>query len=347
MVWLAKGLHQFLNNFLIMYKIYYPKKDNATEFYLRIIENAIKRIGDNVKYINDFEEINGDDTVITIDAYPFFKSRKKHPKKIINWFQGITPEERLRFDSRNKLLRVLLYIIHSWLENYVLKNADLCFFVSNSMLEHYRQKYRYKKHNYFVMPCFNSKLEDSAFKDDKYAKPTFLYSGSMSAWQRVPETIALFKRIKETMIPNAELFLFTSDQDTAKKILREQHVDATVKYVHYTQLSEEIKKCKYGFLIREDVDVNNVATPTKMNSYLANGIIPVYSNVIGDFKEELKNLHYAVPVGHNCDGIEKICDIENKKIIGNDVMKDFSLVFAKYYNEEYYIKIISQILKQL
>lgn len=329
------------------YKIYYPQKDNATEYYLHIIQKAIEKNGNNVEYINTYDSINTEDIVITIDAFPFFKIRKKKPKKIINWFQGIAPEEKLRFDSRNRLYIYLIYIVHSWLEKYALRKADLCFFVSNSMKKHYEKKYGYKNNSYLIMPCFNTKIDDSSFTDEKYRNPTFLYSGNTSGWQRVPETIALFKHIKETIIPNAELVIYTPNKDVMQKLLDEQGVEAKIGFVHYSQLNEEIKKYKYGFLIREDVDVNNVATPTKMNSYIASGIIPIYSNVLGDFKEEFKNLKYSISLGNNYEGLDKILEIERLNINSNDVKNDFQTIFDKYYNEDYYINIIADRLKAL
>lgn len=331
----------------VMYKIFYPHKNNATEYYLKIIEQAILNIGEKVVYIEQFSDISREDYLIVIDVLPSIIAKIRRPKKIITWFQGIVPEEKLYFDRRNKYYIRLLYSIYNVLERYVLNHSDLNIFVSNTMQKYYNKKYGYSKSNYLVMPCFNSKLEPSAFLSEKYDKPTFLYTGNMSGWQRVPDMIALFKKIKQTMLPNAELVIFTPNQDEMRSLLTKMGVEAVVKYVHYTQLNDEIKKYKYGLLIREDMIVNNVATPTKMNTYLANGIIPVYSDVVGDFKDIFKNLKYIIPISEDFSGIEKILDIERKKLDGNEVKKDFEKVFEKYYNENYYIDIISEKLKQL
>lgn len=330
-----------------MYKIYYPHKNNATEYYLRIIEKAILNIGEKVAYIDHFSDISKDDYLIVIDVLPLIKAKIRRPKKIITWFQGIVPEEKLYFDRRNKYYIQLLYFIYNILEKYALNHSDLNIFVSDTMRKHYNKKYGYSKNNYLVMPCFNSKLEPSAFSPEKYDRATFLYTGNMSGWQRVPDMLALFKIIKQTMLPNAELIIFTPNQDEMRSLLKKMNVEAVVKYVHYTQLNNEIKKYKYGFLIREDMVVNNVATPTKMNTYLANGIIPIYSDVIGDFKNVFKNLKYVIPVDKDFGGIEQILEIERKKLNGNEVKKDFEKVFEQYYNESYYIDIISEKLKCL
>ena len=39
------------------------------------------------------------------------------------------------------------------------------------------------KDSYYVMPCFNSKLDSSSFKNDrKYSDNIFAYVGSMASW---------------------------------------------------------------------------------------------------------------------------------------------------------------------
>ena len=149
------------------------------------------------------------------------------------------------------------------------------------------------------------------------------------------------------MIPDAKLMIYSGDKEIVQAELNKQGVQAEIRFVHYTKLNEEIKQFKYGFLIRKDNVVNNVATPTKMSSYLGNGIIPIFSNVIGDFKQELGKVRYSLPLGTNYEGLDKLADIEKQIITGDDVKKDFKQVFVQYYNESYYIDVISEKIKAL
>lgn len=44
--------------------------------------------------------------------------------------------------------------------------------------------------------------------------------------------------------------------------------------------------CHYGFVLRDDIAVNNAACPTKLVEYMNYGSVPiVLSDIIGDFKE--------------------------------------------------------------
>lgn len=330
-----------------MFKIYVPSTRNSVDYYVRVIKMSIESIGEPVEWVDNVDTISKEDIVVTIEPIDAYRAWKKKPKKLIFWFQGVIPEQVKYYSKRNKIVVWGATLWCNIIEWYMLKKSDFNFFVSKAMLNHYRRKYGYKGDNYLIMPCFNTKLETSAFTDEKYAKPKFLYSGNSLGWQCFPEIVKLYKQIKETIIPDAELLVLSNDHINMEAELRKQGVEAEVKYVPYTQFADEVKDVKYGFLVRHDNAVNNVATPTKMSSYLGNGIIPIFSNVIGDFKEELSDLKYAIPLGPKYEGLEKLKEIESKTISGESVLEDFKIIFSQYYNTDYYIKIIGEQFKSM
>lgn len=330
------------------YNIFYPERTNATEFYISIIERAILKNGDQVKYIHDLSELDKGDIVVTLDYLGSLRAMKYKPSKIITWIQGVQPEERHLLSGRSGIDAFLRYrVYHSMIEKYIINKSDLCLFVSESMRDHYEKKYGYKRDNYLIMPCFNTSLEDRAFFDEKYKAPTFLYSGNTLGWQCFPEIIALFKHIKTNLIPDAKLYIYSKDNDIVQRELRKNNVEAEIGFVPYRQLNEEIKRIKYGFLIRKDIAINKVATPTKMSSYLANGIIPIFSDIIGDFNKVMGKLKYTVPVGQNYEGLEKLLDLENADLNASSIKEEYQTIFNKYYNVEYYIDLISERLKTI
>lgn len=328
-----------------MFKIYVIKEsiNDATAFYIDIIEAAILKSGAKFERINDINGISNEDIVVTFGNRMFYRARKRNPKYQINWFQGVSPEE-LRFSRMNYLKRFAYYLGQTFFENYALKHGNLSLFVSNKMKEHYSKKYNFNGQS-FIMPCFNTELNMDAFID-KYKKPTFVYTGNMAGWQCFDETAELFSLVKSNC-PEAELTIYTKDSEDAKRILEKYGVKAIIKYVPYSQLSDELKNYKYGFLLRDDDIVNNVATPTKMNSYLANGIIPIYSNVIYAFRENLSNLKYSIPVTDKNQAIESILSFEKQVIEARDVLKDYQQVFNEYYSRDYYIEKLSKLFKNI
>ena len=127
-----------------MFKIFVPRTRNAVDFYIHIVEKAAIKAGEEVKWINSASEINREDIVFAIDHDNGFKALLKRPHKLIHWYQGVAPEEKMLYDNRNQLYVKTLYYAHTWLEYLMLKNADLHLFVSKTMKDHYEQKHHLK-----------------------------------------------------------------------------------------------------------------------------------------------------------------------------------------------------------
>ncbi|QPF32218.1 hypothetical protein H0S56_00430 [Acinetobacter lwoffii] len=324
-----------------MFKIIFLKneRNDATDYYVSLIQKAIENHGYEVKVISEFREIEKDDKVLTISLKGFFFTWLRNPRQfIIHWFQGVTPEEALMLykDSFQKRIR---WTYLSFFEKFVLHYSKFNFFVSEAMLRHYINKYRYNRNNYMIMPCYNQKINISGFNKDKYKYPTFVYAGSLSDWQCINETLIIFKNVQK-VIANAKMYLYTAEKDKALKLIDNLKVpNVIIDYIPYSQLNRKLEKIKYGFLIREDVLVNNVSTPTKMNGYLANGVIPIFSNCIDDFNLNLIG-DFLIKVDPKLDVHEYIIKFEDRKIYSDNVLKDFSQYFERYYNDDYYLNLI-------
>lgn len=330
-----------------MFTFYLRKKsglNNATTFYVRIIQKAIEKAGGSWQVVYKTSEIKPNDIVVTIGVLDAFYTFGKKYKSLINWYQGIAPEQLRFFFLEHRLYVYAKMLLYTFCEKIILKRCALNIFVSDAMCKHFKNKYKYNKDNYFVMPCFNEYIQTSAFTDEKYKKPSFIYTGSSDGWQCIPQMLQLFKEIKKN-IPDASLTIFCKDKEKINDMLIENDVEADIRYVPYTQLSEEIKNYKYGFIIREDNPVNNVATPTKMCSYMANGIIPIYSNVIGSFKESLNDINFIIPLDQNNNGLDKLFKLNKVKINGRDVYNDYYSIFNSFFSEEYYVEELSKKMK--
>ena len=84
--------------------------------------------------------------------------------------------------------------------------------------------------------------------------------------------------------------------------------------------------------------MNRVSTPTKLSSYLANGVIPIYSTVIESFKEPLKDKEYAIAADiNNLDELyEQIVSFEKKHVNVESLDREYEAVFDDFYNETRY-----------
>lgn len=328
-----------------MYKFYLQEGDlnEATSYYVNIVRESLCQLGETVIFVSSLNQINPHDKVFVIHAKAFLKVWMKNPKQyIVIWFQGVVPEEAMCMfeNSFSKYPRKYFWTFLEWL---ALRNAKKVFFVSQAMLEHYRIKYRYCKNNYFIMPCFNQELNLSAFGSQRYKSPSFVYVGSLSRWQCITETLQLFSKIKK-ILPQATLSVYTKDREQAARLCEQNKVDAKIDYVSIENLQEVLTHYKYGFIVREDITVNNVATPTKMNSYMAAGVIPVYSDVIYDFRTVLGALKYAVPFREYNECICKIEEIERQKINIELIKEEYKRAFDTYYSAKKYSDKLRQFL---
>ena len=318
---------------------------DATAFYVDIIADAMKLKGYETNIIKKLDEINSDDTIVTVATYNVKGVYNRHPKSIINWYQGIAAEEYFFFSRKkteNLFVALKKYLLLSRNDSYALRHCDWHFFVSDTMLSFYRKKFIYRGKKNFIMPCFNQLLNKVAFTDEKYATPSFVYAGSMDGWQCFEKTVIIFKEIKKN-IPDATFTVLTAQQDIAKQMLDKHGVEASINYVPHERVDEELRKYKYGFIIRDNNPVNRVATPTKMNSYMANGIIPVFTDVVGAFKQNLSGMKYSIPLTTQVKGLEKLYEIEKRGVTAQDVFVDFKALFDTYYSREKYIKEIASL----
>lgn len=329
-------------------KIYYPVDwmyNDATAFYVDIMAEAMEHKGYSVAHTKSVHEITSDDIVIVISATDVRAVLPRNPKKIICWFQGIAPEEKYYFNqdkSLGKMSRIRIFLKQSFFEWYALRHSDFNFFVSNAMQKYYRKKYCYRKNNWFIMPCFNQLLNLNAFTAEKYAKPSFVYAGSLDGWQCFDKTLEIYKQISHR-VQGCSLTILTGAQDQALAILKRYGIEAEVKYVTRDKIDKELSKYKYGFIVRQDNPVNNVATPTKMNSYLANGIIPIFTDVICAFKENLSDLKYSIPLTTENSGLEKLFKLEENGLSVDEVKAEYRRTFATFYSRDFYLKQLARI----
>lgn len=335
--------------------VFYLPKDalfEATVYYCNLIKQAIEEmvaVGE-VLYVRSIDEICKEDIVITIridDPFLLFK----RCKKIIHWFQGIAPEERVMIGNGSLYSR-LAALKYGVMEFLLLRKPYFFFFVSEAMKEHYERKYRIDLNGRnVIMPCYNIALDKRSFEhENKYDTPTFVYAGGILNWQCVEESLMIYKAFKK-IHSSATFTILTKDRDKTQALINKVGAkDVFVKFVPLQALQEELSKYKYGFLLRKQHVVNKVATPTKMNSYLAAGVIPIYTSVVMDFDRNINLGAFEI----KCDTVDiglltnKLVEFENKIIDLNYVFSTFQKVFQEYYNDlKYKHKITEQLIHYL
>ncbi|MEC3906301.1 hypothetical protein VOI54_04685 [Tamlana sp. 2201CG12-4] len=326
---------------LVFYSKFKRVLNEATTLYVNIISESISP-NSNWRITNKVSDIEKNSIVITITCIDFLNVKLRHPFiKCFNWFQGVIPEESL-MEKKQKHK----YYILSMFEYLTLKFSHFNFFVSKKMYKHYKKKYNYNGNNFFIMPCFN--LEISKEIKNKSFNKSLVYAGSMAPWQKVESILTTYKELRE-IDADFNLTILTMDLDEAKKMIFNANLEDKVecKCVELSYLQEELLKYKYGFLLRDDHVVNNVACPTKMNSYMASGVIPIYSETIGDFFEMFEKMKFSISIkeSYNYHKIASLIhEFECNRFNGEDLEIEYQSFFENYYNQHSYIKTIRELL---
>jgi hypothetical protein len=312
----------------------------VTDYYLETIGEAYKRKGENVRYFVDWDDYSpqsGDMTVIST-YYEALKLIFKR-KKFVWWIQGIRPEES--------------YAVHkSWLRKFVLEIIEYIevrktifpIFVSDAMKEHYESKYKIKFKNYYIMPCCNDSFKPTSFREpEKYEKNTFCYAGSLDTWQCVDEALMLYKKL-EDVDSSAKLILLVKDKEKAIELLNKYGIkNYEIDFVPVSELPNKLKPVKFGFIIRENLALNRVATPTKLMTYMGNGVIPIVSDCLDGLLENVGKSKFVVKISDSQDE-RPILEFINQTINADEIENDYEKIYREHYDAEIHIKNMINVL---
>lgn len=201
-------------------------------------------------------------------------------KKYILDVHGAVPEE---LDMHGKKLKSIIF---NYVEKKVFNKLSIAITVTERMTNHYSNKYSKiscKFIEYAILPSHLKKIEIEEVNSDRIE---VIYSGNAQVWQNVD---LMLKTIKNNENSKIHYTILTGDLKTFKSKIVEYGINTnniTLNSVRPTELGDYYKNSHYGFILRDDILVNNVACPTKIVEYLNYGIIPiVLSEKIGDFKE--------------------------------------------------------------
>ena len=302
----------------------------VTHTYLKAIGKAYILNKYKVKYYNVGEEISNadvrNDIFVVATAQSVLRLASKGSRHIVLWVQGLWAEEsRLRNGGllRYKVVRVL--------EKIALEKCEKVFLVSNAMLRYYQNEMDIDlRSKAYIMPCSNEVIHDKSFYvKGKYETPSFVYAGGLQTYQCISETFEAYSRI-EKIDRRASLTILTPSVEEAESATEKYGLKRVrIEYVTGDDLVTRLSHAKYGFVIRDDSPVNRVSTPTKISSYISNGVIPIYSKSIVSFSESFQNIRYQLP--YNRETFERdYQEFEKLKIESDEIAAEY----ADYFNRE-------------
>ena len=325
----------------------------TTSFYYKVIAKAFDQNGyQTVIHTNtEKEDISKECIIVVGGVASALRYYIKGYRNIVVWFQGAVPEERkMQGESAIKV------VVMSCIEKFVLRKAMFCIFVSEAMVRHYEQKYSLSidDQRKYIMPCFNENefRKEALCKKNKYEKKiVFVYCGGTGVWQCLNETVSVCNAISNSRIGDrAEFRFYTNDVETVENILKNNGIEnAVCCYIKQEELSDALADCDYGFVLRTNNVVNNVATPTKLSTYLSNGVIPIVSSSVRDFCKLTETWANVI----QCDSldekeiVEKIIKHVERKINIESLENEFQSAFNEYYSDEYHVRYLGDKINDL
>lgn len=305
----------------------YGENSTVTTSYLKAIGGAYEALGRNVHYFMDEDEpaMKKNDTVVIATAIDAFKLHLRGFRHIAFWSQGVWPEESfLRHESRLRLT------VCDFVEKKALVWAEKVFLVSNAMFRHYEEKYSIGlAGKSFVTACSNEEIHPNAFAmEGKYSRPIFTYAGSLVAYQCIDQMLCAYAKAR-AVFPEARLLFFTNEVEEAERKVAAMGLEGVIVDSRpQDQLWKYVAEAKYGFVLREDSVINRVATPTKISTYLANGVIPIYGSCIEAFSETSEGI---LRLKYNEETfVDDLRELETMNIAAEDIFNQYSDYFAKY-----------------
>jgi hypothetical protein len=248
---------------------------------------------------------------------------------IIYDYRGLVSSE-FEFNNGSKLKLAII----NFIEKLPAKYSDEIHTVSIHFKNILEQ--RFKTTVQYVVPCLVSSVnlpQETVIEDTI----KLIYVGGMSKWQKIEEILVYFNTIQTKL--DCSLTIITGDQEKLKPYLTKyKHLNIQTLSGNNDFVINELRKHHVGFLFRDDLMFNQVASPVKFLEYITNGVIPIMSNNIGDYSDLTKNLE----IGFTDKEIISREEIINKRRKLFNIQNKLNIFSWKDFDEEQYLKMVNK-----
>lgn len=274
--------------------------------------------------------------------------------KVISDIRGAVIDEYLmRHKDKSiiyKIILMLLIVKVNSIQSFVCKNSDYILCVSKKLEEYLKKRYIVNCNISVIPTCIDAgknrfDLEQrTKIRNEMNLQSKFIvaYCGGGQSYQKPEELVTAFIKISER-VEEAFFLILTSNKEIFETFLNKFKVDKSrylIRKVPHNEVYKYLSAADCAILLRDNNNVNKVASPTKYAEYI-NCNLPVFiSHGIGDIDEISANYN-------TCIYEEHIGSIKNKisKIKKNE--KNFKLLVDEYYGWEKSIEKIISIYNKL
>lgn len=186
-------------------------------------------------------------------------------RKMIVDLHGLVSEEM----PRSKWL-------YKALERFVWRHAFCVISVTHAMNGYFENAHGGRKKKSIVLPIFGHSVFHKSELDREF---DFVYAGGVQEWQCIGQLVDAVKSYS-----SARVLILTPEIGYFNDLFANESHRVSVKYCSGPDYYEMLRRARFGFMLREDIPLNNVACPTKLIDYLSCGVVPILaSDKVGDF----------------------------------------------------------------
>ena len=212
----------------------------------------------------------------------------KIDKPVIADIRGVIGEELL---NQNTLLSKFYYSQAKNIERYVFKYCDYLFFVSHNMQKYYMDKYDFKQHS----AVFSTIVDESLFYASSEKRNitreqlkisdrlSYVYVGGVDYWQNLDKILLKFDKINKENKTKFFFIVLTNNKQWVFDFCHKNNIELDNFYIDslsYDKVPLYLNAADFGVIVRNNDLINFVASPTKINEYLACGL-----KVINDLEQ--------------------------------------------------------------
>lgn len=247
-------------------------------------------------------------------------------------FHGVVPEENFFLGN------TVRGYIYELIEKFNIRFFDAYVCVSKSMIIFYQKKYQLTNKSFHMLPMVRTDQNQFESTSINLYKnkfnipleiPIAIYAGNCQKWQNIDLMMDCINDIKSEVF----FIILSAQVEEFKEIIRQKKItkDILLRSVEPKELFQFYTIANYGFLLRDDNPVNNVANPTKLVEYLQYGIVPIIlskntsdidiMNVDTIFLKDFKEDNYSNQKNiHNINIYQQYYNSNNYKL--SNIVKD-------------------------
>lgn len=257
----------------------------------------------------------------TLSYINYIRKQNKNIK-IIADIHG-SDEDMLELAKDKSILKFIrqrmIYIIAKIEQIMHLSKADALYAVSNGLVEYVKKEYHVKNPNCYIVPCA---MDDNILKPEliqeyrnfyrnKYRIEKddilFVYSGGISPWQCIDQTLEMFYDIKKNSNKKCKMLFLSHKIDEAMTLIN-TYSDVITDKVTGDDAKKVMCAGDYALLIRENIITNHVAYPNKFLEYVQSGMKIITTPFIYDVAQQVKEYDLGIVFDINKDSKQALYD---------------------------------------